>query len=94
MRIGLAVPASRYSVSPRTYPATLPPIEYDPTLPLRKVDSDGFISFRRRWVRVSEALRGQTVALQPDPNQDGVHTVYFCHHAVRTVDLSTLKLKD
>jgi transposase InsO family protein len=92
--IGLAVPASRYSVSSRTYPVTLPPIEYDPALPLRKVDSDGYISFRRRWVRVSEALRGQTVALHPDPDQDGVHTVYFCHHAIRTVDLSALKPKD
>jgi transposase InsO family protein len=85
--LDLAVPASRYRVSPRAYPEALAPIEYDPALLLRKVDCDGFISFHRRWVRVSEALKGQTVALQPSPDQEGLHTIYFCHHPVRTVDL-------
>ena len=85
--LDLAVPASRYRVSPRPFPETLPPIEYDSSLVLRKVDSDGFISFQRRCIRISEALKGQTVALQPDPEQEGLHTVLFCHHPVRTVDL-------
>jgi transposase InsO family protein len=85
--LGLDVPASRYRVSPRAYPEALPPIEYDPALPLRKVDCDGFVSFQRRWVRVSEALKGQTVALQPVPDQEGLHIIYFCQHPIRTVDL-------
>ena len=92
--LGLAVPASRYQVSARAYPESLPPIEYDSALLQRKVDSDGFISVRRRWVRISEALCGQTVALQPHPDEDGVHTVYFCHQPVRTVDLRTVEPTD
>lgn len=87
--LDLAVPASRYRVSPRAFPETLPPIDYDPGATLRRVDVDGFISVNKRYFRVSTALAGQTVALQPDAQEDGLHTVFFSHHPVRNIDLRT-----
>jgi hypothetical protein len=79
---------ARYRPSERPYPERLPPVEYDPGLPVRRVDVAGRIDFRGRRYRVAKALRGLPVALTPHADQDGLYTVYFCHHIVRIIDLS------
>jgi len=83
----LAVPASRYRCSDRQYPQSLPTIEYDSNLPVRIVDVSGRISFKNQRFRISKALYGKPVSLQPDPDNDAIHRVYFCHHHVRSIDL-------
>lgn len=85
--IGLDVPASRYRPSDRRYPASLPAIDYDAQLPVRKVDGTGRIHFFGRRYRISKALCGQPVAMQPDPENDGIHLVFFCQQHIRTIDL-------
>lgn len=84
--LGLEVPASRYQVSPRTYPETLPPIVYATDDIVRKVDSSGHISFRNRPIRISKAFRGYPVAIRPT-RTDGRFDVVFCHQSVATIDL-------
>ena len=86
--LNLEVPLARYRPSERPYPERLPPVEYDPGLPVRRVDVAGRIDFRGRRYRVAKALRGLPVALTPHADQDGLYTVYFCHHIVRIIDLS------
>jgi Integrase core domain len=84
--LDMARPAQRYRPSPRAFPETLPPIEYAPGDPVRKVDCDGFISFKNRPWRISKALRGEPVALRP-AGEDGVYAVHYCARRIKTIDL-------
>lgn len=84
--LAMAVPASRYVCSARSYPEVLPPVEYGPGEEVRQVGQGGRISFRGRMYRVGKAFAGEPVALRPSPT-DGVWRVYFCRQHVRTIDL-------
>ena len=53
---------------------------------MRKVDRDGFISFKNRPWRISKALRGEPIALRPE-GEDGVYAVHYCAHRIKTIDL-------
>jgi len=85
--LALAVPASRYRPSPRPFPETLPGIEYPPGMHVRKVDTNGKLSYHGRCLRVPKALRGYPVGLQPSAT-DGVLAVYFCHYEVAQINLN------
>ena len=84
--LGLATPGQRYRPSSRPFPEVLPPVEYGPDDEVRKVGSDGFISFRNRYWRIGRGLRGELVALRPT-GEDGVFAVYFCAHRIGAIDL-------
>lgn len=84
--IDMATPAQRYRASPRSFPEHLPAIEYAPGDQVRKVDSDGFISFKNRPWRVSKALRGELIALRPT-GEDGILTVHYCAHPIGVLNL-------
>ena len=86
--LAMAVPASRYRVSPRAFPEVLPPIEYGPADLVRKVAEGGELSYRNRTFRVGKAFRGYPVALRPTL-VDGVFDVFFCHQRVAQVNLRT-----
>jgi transposase InsO family protein len=85
--LGDTTPASRYQPSRRAFPATLPSIEYAPDDVVRQVHSAGQIGFAGQVLYISEALRGEPVALRPTTT-DGVYAVYYCRHYLRTVDLT------
>jgi transposase InsO family protein len=85
--IAMAVPAERYRPSPRALPRELPAVEYGPDDLVRKVDVQGFISFKNRPWRLSKAFRGQPVALRPTL-RDGVFTVHFCTQRIAEIDLA------
>jgi len=82
----MATPAERYRPSPRCFPEVLPAIEYASGDQVRKVDSDGFISFRNRPWRIGKAFRGELVALRPTA-EDGVFSVHYCSHRIVTLNL-------
>ena len=84
--LGMATPGDRYRSSPRTFPNELPLIEYAPGDQVRKVDVQGFISFKNRSWRISKALRGERVALRPT-GADGVFDVHYCAHRIAFIDL-------
>ena len=83
--LAMAVPVSRYQVSPRTFPEQLPALEYGAHDQVRKVQLDGKIFFHNREFRVGKAFRGHQVALRSTVT-DGVYDVYFATHRVRTID--------
>ena len=78
--------ASATGRAPRSFPDVLPAIEYAPGDQVRKVDGDGFISFKNRPWRISKALRGEPIALRPS-GEDGVFAVHYCAHRIATLDL-------
>jgi transposase InsO family protein len=87
--IGMAVPASRYQVSPHAFPEKLPEIVYAPDDQVRRVDKDGKIHFQGRVVTVSSAFRGQFVALRPT-QIDGTWDIRFAANKVAQVNLRNL----
>jgi len=89
--LGMGVPADRYRPSPRAFPTTLPPIEYGPGDVVRRVDVNGFISFKARRWRIGKPFRGLIVALRPTLN-DGVYAVRFCAHNLGLADLNINEL--
>ena len=84
--LGLAVPASRYQPSLRAFPETLPPIEYDQGVPVRKVQQEGVIHFQGHTIKISKAFRGYPVGMRPLPEKNR-YDVLFCHHRIKTIDL-------
>ena len=84
--LDLATPISRYAPSPRSFPETLPPIEYGEGDLVRKVMAEGWVSFKGREFKVGRALRGGPVALRPTAS-DGVWGVWFMAHPIAEVDL-------
>jgi transposase InsO family protein len=86
--LGLATPASRYRPSPIPFPETLPAIEYPPGLEVRKVQAEGWFSYREGNFHVSKALRGLPVALRQSDACDAHREVLFCHQPVALIDLN------
>jgi transposase InsO family protein len=84
----LAPPVSRYRESSRYFPETLPPWEYGPGDQVRKVQAEGWLTFRGRDYRVSKAFRGEAVALRPTL-ADGVWEVFFGPHRIAQIDAGT-----
>ena len=84
--LGYVVPADRYVRSLRALPGKLPPVEYLSTDQVRKVQSNGEISFRGREVRVGRAFTGEAVGLRAS-EEDGAWDVYYCKQRVGRVDL-------
>jgi transposase InsO family protein len=83
--LGLTPPVSRYRESPRSFPETLTPVVYGPGDQVRKVQAEGWLTFRGRDYRVSKAFRGEAVALRPTLT-DGVWEVFFGPHRIAQID--------
>lgn len=88
--LGMAVPASCYRVSNRSFPEQLPPLEYGTIDQVRKVQTDGKISFRHREFQVGKAFRANPVAVRPT-TEDGIYDVHFASHKITTIDLNKVQ---
>ena len=53
---------------------------------MRRVDEDGWLSFRNRPVKLGRAFGHRRVALRPT-DQEGCFDVMFCTHQVGALDL-------
>jgi len=78
-----AVPATRYQPSPRPLPRRLPLLEYPGHAEIRRVDQNGYISWRQPLF-VSAALAGQDIAFEEV--DDGIWTVHFATLALARYD--------
>ena len=87
--LGMHTPATRYVSSARAFPEALPPIEYAPGDIVRRVQQQGFFSYRGRSFRISKAFTGYPVALRPTVS-DGVFDIYFCHQKIAQIDLAVV----
>ncbi|MEO6293698.1 MAG: IS481 family transposase [Burkholderiaceae bacterium] len=89
----MQTPAQRYQSSPRAYPSALPPIEYEAGDYVRKVDQNGWLSFKGRDIRVSKALYGCPVALRASHKSEQAWDVFFCSTRIAQIDLADASLK-
>jgi transposase InsO family protein len=81
------VPASRYRLSPRPFPETLPSIEYGPDDIVRKVQDGGIVHFKNEEYRVSNSFKGYPVAIRPT-SCDGVFDICFLKHVIGHIDIT------
>jgi transposase InsO family protein len=84
--LGMNTPASRYHPSTRAMPSVLLPIEYDLSDAVRRVDQNGWLSFKGREYKIGKAFVRQPVAIRATAT-DGAMAVFFCHHPIGTLDL-------
>jgi transposase InsO family protein len=63
--LGHQPPSSRYHLSPRPFPAVLPPIAYEPDAVLVRVTGQGFIVIERTRYYLSEVIPHEEVELRP-----------------------------
>jgi transposase InsO family protein len=87
--LGMKTPAARYAPSTRSFPETLPPIEYGPADIVRRVDQKGLIHYRGRTWRISKAFHSYPIALRPTTTDD-LLDVFFCHQKINQIDLATI----
>ncbi len=86
--LAMQVPASRYRPSPRCFPESLPPIQYDSQDLVRKVQNGGEIWFRGHPYKVGNAFVGHHVALRPSPS-DQILDIFFCHQKIAQINPNT-----
>lgn len=86
--LGMATPVSRYQVSPRPWPGSLPAIHYGPEVIVRTVRSYGVLTWCNRSYGIGRAFAGLPIGLQATAT-DGLYTVQFCHQLLGAIDLRT-----
>ena len=86
--LDMGVPADRYRSSGRSYPESLPAIEYAPDVQVRRVQSKGVVHFKGYELRVGKAFEGDPVGLQATLVA-GVYDVRYCNHRVGQVNLGS-----
>lgn len=85
-----AVPAQWYHPSPRTYPTTIPEVEYPGHFEVRRVRTTGEIKWQGASVYLSEALVGESVGL--DAVSDRHWKICFGSTELGLFDTHTRKL--
>ena len=85
--LSLEVPASRYRASERSYPETLPVIEYAPDVQVRHASLKGVIKFDSRSIRIGRAFSGEPVGVRPAPTA-GLYEVFYAHQTLGRFDVS------
>lgn len=87
----LRTPAELYSRSPRAYRGKPKDFEYDVDFETRRINRHGYLSWRGDHIFVGEALRQQTVALEP--TDDGIWLIYLGPLALGCFDERSKKLQ-
>lgn len=82
-----AVPASRYRVSDRAFPETLPAFEYSSRFEVRRTNPVGQFRFQGRVFKTSEAFQKDSIGLAAT-TQDGVWEVYYRHFPIGLIDFN------
>ncbi len=85
--LDMAVPATRYRVSPMPFPESLPEPEYLPGDRIYKVDSAARIMIGQRRVKIGKAFIGQRIALR-ETQHDGLYAIWFGPIRIGEIDLS------
>lgn len=87
-----AVPAARYRPSARAYPEREPSITYPGHFKVLKVCANGCLSWRSRFIFVSQVLVGEPLGLEPV--DDGIWSVHFATVLLARFDEREGRLRD
>ena len=82
-----AIRRRRGTLSPRAYPAELPPLEYPGHFLVKRVTHAGTIRFQDRLLFLANALKEHHVGLEE--SDDGVWSLYLGSMLLGTIDEAT-----
>ena len=82
--LGQRPPASRYTTSPRHYPARIPTPEYPGHFVVKTITTAGTFRFGKRFVCLANALTNQRVGMEEI--DDGLWSLYFHTFLLATFD--------
>ena len=85
--LGQRTPTSRYTASPRPYPARLPTPEYPGHFLVKTITTTGTFRFGKRLIYLANALTNQRIGMEE--TDDELWAIYF-----HTVLLATLDERD
>ncbi len=83
----LEVPGSRYQVSPRNFPESLPEYEYSSRFETRRTNPVGQFCFAGRVFKTSDAFQNDTIGLAPT-NEPEVFEVYYRRFPIGLIDFN------
>jgi transposase InsO family protein len=86
--LSMEVPASRYRISPRTFPEQLPEIVYAPDVTVRKVQDHGRVYFERQTYRLPKAFKGYPLGIRRTV-QESLVDILFGRHHILSLDLQS-----
>ncbi len=86
--LAMAVPASRYQMSPRPYQPDPPIWEYPTEATVRRLNAIGLLQWRKHYYFVSEALAGEWVEVN---RCEGKLLVRYRHMWIREIDTKTAR---
>jgi putative transposase len=89
--LGMRVPHQLYSSSPRKFDPTPSAVSYPGEYLVRKVNANGSVRIHSRPIKVSLALRGFNVGLQP--TGDSRLGLWFCRLRLGEVDLEAQRFR-
>ncbi len=84
--IQFMTPSQRFKPSDRPLPTVLKPIEYDAGAIVRKVRSNGEISYGNKYYQVGKAFSGMGIEVRTDEVQKKIG-FYFCRSRILVADL-------
>lgn len=84
--LDLAVPASRYTASGRSYPEHLPALDYGSEDQVRKVQGKGEFSYKGHEFKLGRAFTGSPIAVRKTPCEH-LCDIYYGIHRVARIDL-------
>lgn len=79
-------PATRYRESPRRYQESPQAFEYSGHAMVRKVQSNGYITFENQEIWIGEGLIGEHVAVY-ETEETALLAIYFCQKRIKQVTL-------
>jgi transposase InsO family protein len=62
--LGQKLPSSMYYPSDRPYPLSVPQVEYDGDVVVKRIKHSGEMYWKSKWIYISQALAGEPIALQ------------------------------
>lgn len=86
-----ATPVSRYRPSVRSWPATLPSIDYPLGTQVVTLRHSGLLTFGGQTWYVGKPFGGLPIGLRPSPQADGQWEVSFAQHRLGTLDLASVR---
>ena len=88
--LGGDLPAARYVISPRAYPAQLPPLDYPGHFLVKRVTHAGTIRFQDRLLFLANALKEHHIGLEE--SDDAIWSLYLGSVVLGKIDEATMRV--
>lgn len=84
--LNMQVPIERYHPSPREFHEAIDPFDFAQGDIIRRVQMQGWVSFKGHACRVPKAFRRKDIAFRPTQSEE-TFKIYFRHHSIKTITL-------